>query len=59
LVIKAKLEGVASGIETFDQAFMAHILLPNGETTGEQLIPQIQIAYKTGAMPTLLLTSGN
>lgn len=35
LCIKAKLETVASGIETFDEAFMAHLALPSGETMGE------------------------
>lgn len=35
LCIKAKLESVASGIETFDQAFLAHLMLPSGETMGE------------------------
>jgi hypothetical protein len=35
LALKAKLEAVQSGIETFDQAFMAHIMLPSGDTIGE------------------------
>lgn len=35
LCIKAKLETVESGIETFDEAFMAHLRLPSGETMGE------------------------
>jgi hypothetical protein len=35
LCIKAKLETVATGIETFDDAFMAHIMLPSGETMSE------------------------
>lgn len=35
LCLKAKLESVQTGIETFDQAFMAHIALPSGETMGE------------------------
>lgn len=58
LVIKAKLESIESGIETFDQAFMAHIMLPNGRTVGEQLIPQVKDAYISGGMPTLQLASG-
>ena len=57
LVIKAKLESVASGIETFDQAFMPHLLLPNGATVEEMILPQIRTAYATGAMPPLTLTS--
>lgn len=54
LCIKAKLESVESGIETFDEAFMAQILLPSGETIGEWAVPHINIAYETGAMPPLL-----
>lgn len=30
LAIKAKLESVDSGIETFDEAFLAHVVLPDG-----------------------------
>ncbi len=54
LVIKAKLEAVASGISTFESEFLAHIVLPNGETVGEWTEPQIADAYKTGKMPPLL-----
>lgn len=54
LVVKAKLEAVESGISTFEQEFMAHIVLPNGQTTGQWMIPQIEAAYKTGTMPALL-----
>lgn len=35
LCLKAKLESVESGIETFDQAFLAHMMLPGGATVGE------------------------
>jgi hypothetical protein len=55
LAIKAKLESVASGIETFEQAFMAHIVLPSGQTFGEWAIPQIDKTYDDGKMPPLLL----
>lgn len=54
LTIKAKLESVASGIETFDEAFMAQLLLPNGETMSQWAGPQIEAAYTNGAMPPLL-----
>jgi hypothetical protein len=54
LTIKAKLESVEAGIETFEQAFMANLLLPSGETIGEWAIPQVQVAYETGRMPPLL-----
>lgn len=54
LCIKAKLEAVESGIETFEEAFMAHIVLPNGQTLAEHAMPLIERAYQTGQMPPLL-----
>ena len=54
MVIKAKLEAVASGISVFDDEFMAHIVLPSGETVGEFMRPQIALAYEKGTMPKLL-----
>lgn len=54
LVIKAKLEAVESGITTVEEEFLAHILLPNGQTAGSVLLPQIEESYKTGNMPALL-----
>ncbi len=56
LTIKAKLEAVESGIETFDQAFMPYLLLPNGRTVGESLLPGLEDALATGHMPLLLST---
>lgn len=37
LVIKARLEAVADNIETFDEAFLAHIVTPGGATILEEL----------------------
>lgn len=54
LAIKAKLEAVASGITTFEEEFMAHIVLPNGQTVGGWLAPQIESAYSSKKMPPLL-----
>lgn len=54
LCIKAKLESVSSGIEMFDEAFMAQLILPDGRTMGEATLPQIAQAYKDGKMPPLL-----
>lgn len=56
LVIKAQLEAVESGIKTFEDAFMAEIVLPSGDTVGTWMKPQIQHAYATGKMPSLLIT---
>jgi hypothetical protein len=54
LVIKAKLEFVEIGISSFEEEFLGRIMLPDGRTAGEYLIPQIQIAYEKGTMPSLL-----
>jgi hypothetical protein len=58
LVIKAKLEAVESGIATIESEFMAQILLPNGQTVGEAMMPQIDTAYRDGKMPPLLGYAG-
>lgn len=54
LAIKAKLECAESGISTFEQEFMAHIVMPNGNTLGQEILPQIDQAYRNGKMPPLL-----
>ena len=58
LVIKAKLEAVESGITEFEDEFLAHIVLPNGQTMGEFAKPQIAQAYESGDMPPLLTDQG-
>jgi hypothetical protein len=37
LVTKALLESVEAEIQTFDEAFMSHLVLPNGATIGQQM----------------------
>lgn len=54
LVIKAKLEAVEVGIVTFDSEFLAHLVLPNGQTVGEAVTPGIREAFETGHVPALL-----
>ena len=54
LMIKAKLVYIETGARSFDEEFMADIVLPDGQTTGEFMMPQIQIAYETGKVPGLL-----
>ena len=54
LVIKAKLESVESGITEFEEEFLAHIVLPNGDTVGNYMIPQVKQAYIDNKMPPLL-----
>jgi len=54
LVIKAKLEAVESGITSFDEEFLAHIVLPNGQTAGQMALPAIADSYATGRTVKLL-----
>jgi hypothetical protein len=54
LVVKAKLETVASGISTIDREFLPDVVLPNGQTVGDWTVPQIAAAYERGEMPKLL-----
>jgi acyl-CoA reductase-like NAD-dependent aldehyde dehydrogenase len=56
LAIKAKLESVKSGITSFEEEFLAHIVMPDGRTVSQWVTPQIAKAYETGKMPQL--TSG-
>lgn len=58
MCIKAKLESVATGIETFEESFMAHVVLPNGMTLAEHAKPLIDQAYADGKMPPLLSFGG-
>ena len=57
LVIKAKLEAIASGISCFEDEFMAHIVMPDGKTVSQHIRPGIAAAYATGKMPLLLPNS--
>lgn len=54
LVIKAKLEAVESGLVEFEHEFLAHLVLPGGQTVGDAVVPKVQQAYTTGDVPTLL-----
>lgn len=54
LVIKAKLEAVETGVSEFESEFLSHIVMPDGKTVGETLIPQIATAYETKKMPPML-----
>lgn len=54
LTIKALLEAVEVGILNFEEAFMANIMLPDGSTVGDFMLPQVAKAYDSAQMPTLL-----
>jgi hypothetical protein len=54
LVIHAKLEAVDTRIVDFDSEFLAHLVLPSGETVGDAVGPGLAEAYRTGKTPALL-----
>lgn len=54
LVIKAKLEAVVAGITTFEDEFLAHIVMPDGLTVSDHVRPRIKQAYTSGDMQPLL-----
>lgn len=54
LSVKAKLEAVAIGITTFEDEFLAHIVMPDGMSVGEHVRPRIAAAYDSGQMQPLL-----
>ena len=56
LVLRGKLESIQDDtIETFEEAFLAHTMTPNGATVGEQMLPQLKDAYLTGRQPAMML----
>lgn len=46
LVIKAKLESVESRIATFEEEFLAHIVLPDDRTVADHIVPRIAQVYE-------------
>jgi hypothetical protein len=54
LIIKAKLEAVDNGVTTFEEEFLAHIVMPGDRTVASYVIPKIGEAYTSGKMPLML-----
>lgn len=59
LITKAKLEMIAGGGSTFEREFLADMMLANGETVAEVVLPRIAESYRTGMMPQRLLGAGD
>lgn len=55
LAVKAKLVAVETQIASFEAEFLAYVVLPNGRTAGEEMIPLIEESYRTGQMPAFTL----
>lgn len=51
LSIKAKFVTIESGISTVETEFLPFIVIPNSQTVGEWLRPQLETAYKQGICP--------
>jgi len=58
LVLLAKFEAAASGITDFESEFLAHIILPDGQSVAQHVRPRIAAAYSTGTMKPLLPSPG-
>mgnify|MGYP001565472632 CR=1 FL=1 len=54
LALRAKLEMAATGITTFEDEFLSHIVMPDGQSVGEITRPRIAQAYKSGEVRPLL-----
>lgn len=54
LVTKARFVAIEDGVMTLEQAFMADVVLPDGQTVSEWLHPQLDTAYATAEMPALM-----
>ena len=54
LLVKAKLEAVASGISTLEEELLSYTVMPNNQTVGEWLEPQLEEVYRSGKMPPLI-----
>lgn len=54
LIVKAKLEATETGITSFEEEFLAYIVLPDNSTVGEHLLPQLEETYLNGEMPRML-----
>jgi hypothetical protein len=59
LIIKAKLEVIESGQSSIAREFLADMMLPSGQTIGEEVIPRLEKAAKGGKMPKLLPALGS
>lgn len=55
LSIKAKLVSVDTGIETFEEAFLAHVVLADGQSLYSAVKDSVEQQYVTGKVGPLLI----
>jgi hypothetical protein len=53
LIVKAKLELISERESTVEAEFLSDMMLPDGTTVRETIIPQIDRSYESGLMPEL------
>lgn len=53
-VVKAKLLAVEARIVTFEEEFLAHVVMPNGRTVHEEIKANVALAYQSGEVLPLL-----
>lgn len=54
LIIKSKLEVIRMGESSPEVEFLANVMLPDGSTVQDQVLPELERVYLTGQMPKLL-----
>jgi hypothetical protein len=59
LVIKAKLESVESNVESFDEAFLANVVMSDGMTVYERISEPLALEYQSGKPVPMLLEAKN
>jgi hypothetical protein len=57
LVIKAKLESIASEVETFEQAFLANIVMADDRTVHDRVSNDLALEYSSGQPGMFLIGS--
>jgi hypothetical protein len=57
--IKGKLIAVDTGIETFEEIFMARTVMTNGQVVADYIEPELKRMYATGQVPKLFGPSPN
>jgi hypothetical protein len=55
LTVKAKLEAIQNGIATFEDEFLAYLMLPDGTTAGPRVLAEVDAARHAGIAPPRLL----
>jgi hypothetical protein len=53
-IVKAKLEYIATGESSVEREFLANVVLPDGSTVGDDVLPKLAQAYEHGSLPPLL-----